>query len=123
MFMIFFFCCLDILVVGDLGVQKGFFKWVLVVYGVLEKKFFGINIFKKIKGKVNKGEKKEVKEEVDDKGEGELDMNIKGSILVKYVILSVFFFMLLIFNDIFENFLFKMGVLYMFVVLLGVSVV
>lgn len=112
MFMIFSLRRQDILAVGDLGVQKGLLKWALAAHGALEKKSSGTNTPKKTKGKANKGEKKEVKEEVDDKGEGELDTNIKGSTPVKHVTSSAFPPTPLTPNDTSENPLPKMGALH-----------
>ncbi|XAO21849.1 hypothetical protein I312_100605 [Cryptococcus bacillisporus CA1280] len=85
MFMIFSLRRPDILAVGDLGVQKGLIKWALAAHGALEKKASGTITPKKAKGKANKNGQKEVKEEVDDKGEGELDTNIRESTPVRHV--------------------------------------
>ncbi|OXH37071.1 DNA-3-methyladenine glycosylase II [Cryptococcus neoformans] len=112
MFMIFSLRRPDILAVGDLGVQKGLLKWALAAHGALEMKSSGTNTPKKTKGNANKGEQKVIKEEVDDKGEGKLDTNIKESIPVRHVPLSSVPPMPLRPNDKPEKLVPKMGALH-----------
>ncbi|WVQ81715.1 hypothetical protein IAT38_003840 [Cryptococcus sp. DSM 104549] len=71
MFMIFSLRRPDILAVGDLGVQKGLLKWALAAHGALERKVGATP--KKGKGK----KKVEVKDEVDEDGDGEVDTLVR----------------------------------------------
>ncbi|TYJ58688.1 hypothetical protein B9479_000524 [Cryptococcus floricola] len=79
MFMIFSLRRPDVLAVGDLGVQKGLLKWALAAHGALERKpVTGATPKKKGKGKAAvKNEK--VVDQVDVKGEGEVDTFVRDA--------------------------------------------